>query len=226
MNNNLTEMVFILDMSGSMYSLTDDTIGGYNTLLNEQKAKEGEANVTTVLFNHNYTVLHDRVNIKEVKELTTLEYTPMGNTAMLDAVGNTIQSIGQKLANMHEEERPGNVVVTIITDGMENASREFNWQQIQSMIKEQREKYSWIFTFIGANIDVMDISQRMGIDSRLAKSYTASKVGTGSVYKAMSKTLGASRDMSMKRKSKVKVSKEELDGAIGAMSDIMDEEIK
>ena len=94
------------------------------------------------------------------------------------------------------------------------------------MIKEQREKYSWIFTFIGANIDVMDISQRIGIDSRLAKSYTASKAGTGSVYKAMSLTLGASRDMSMNRKSKAKVSKEELDGAIGAMSDIMDEEIK
>ena len=226
MNNNLTEMVFILDMSGSMYSLTDDTIGGYNTLLNEQKAKEGDANVTTVLFNSKSEVIHDRKNIKNVENLTNKEYVPMGNTAMLDAVGNTIQSIGQKLANMPEEERPGNVVVTIITDGMENASREFNWEQIQSMIKEQREKYSWIFTFIGANIDVMDISQRIGIDSRLAKSYTASKAGTGSVYKAMSLTLGASRDMSMKRKSKAKVSKEELDGAIGAMSDIMDEEIK
>ena len=226
MNNNLTEMVFILDMSGSMYSLTDDTIGGYNTLLNEQKAKEGDANVTTVLFNSKSEVIHDRKNIKNVENLTSKEYVPMGNTAMLDAVGNTIQRIGQKLANMPEEERPGNVVVTIITDGMENDSREFNWEQIQSMIKEQREKYSWIFTFIGANIDVMDISQRMGIDSRLAKSYTASKAGTGSVYKAMSLTLGASRDMSIKRKSKAKVSKEELDGAIGAMSDIMDEEIK
>ena len=225
MNNNLTEMVFILDMSGSMYSLTDDTVGGYNTLLNEQKAKEGEANVTTVLFNHNYTVLHDRVNIKEVKELTTLEYTPMGNTAMLDSVGNTIQSIGHKLAEMPEDERPGNVVVTIITDGMENASKEFTWQQIQSMIKEQREKYCWLFTFIGANIDVMDISNRMGIDSRLAKSYTASKAGTGSVYKAMSMTLGVSRDMSAKRKGKM-ATKDELDCAIGAMSDIMDEEIE
>ena len=225
MNNNLTEMVFILDMSGSMYSLTDDTIGGYNTLLNEQKAKEGEANVTTVLFNSKSKVIHDRKDIKKVKNLTSKEYVPMGNTAMLDAVGNTIQSIGQKLANMPEEERPGNVVVTIITDGMENDSREFNWEQIQSMIKEQREKYSWIFTFIGANIDVMDISQRMGIDSRLAKSYTASKDGTGSVYKAMSMTLGASRSMTRKRNS-LKFSKEELDGAIEAMSDIMDEEIK
>ena len=220
MNNNLTEMVFIIDMSGSMTPFTDDTIGGYNTLLKEQREKDGDANVTTVLFDNRYIVIHDRVDIKEVKDLTTKEYMPMGNTAMLDAVGKTINSIGQKLSNIPEEERPGNVVVTIITDGMENASTEYTWSQIQSMIKEQREKYSWLFTFIGANIDVMDISNRMGIDSRLAKSYTASKAGTGSVYKAMSKTLCASREASAKRKGKM-ATKDELDCAIGAMAEEM-----
>ena len=220
MNNNLTEMVFILDMSGSMYSLTDDTIGGYNTLLNEQKAKEGEANVTTVLFNSTVEIIHDRTDIKTVNDLTTKEYRPNGNTAMLDAVGNTILNIGHKLAETPEDERPGNVVVTIITDGMENASQEFNWKQIQSMIKEQREKYNWLFVFIGANLDVIKVSENLGIDSRLAKSYTASKAGTGSVYKAMSKTLGASREASAKRKGKM-ATKDELDCAIGAMAEEM-----
>ena len=129
MNKNLTEMVFILDMSGSMSHLTDDTIGGYNSLLNEQKKQEGDANVTTVLFDDRYILLHDRKNIKKVKELTTKDYMPCGRTAMLDAVGKTIVSVGQKLAAMKEEDRPCNVVVTIITDGMENSSVEYTWDK-------------------------------------------------------------------------------------------------
>lgn len=193
MDANLTEMVFILDMSGSMSSLRDDTIGGYNTLIEEQKKQEGEAFVTTVVFDDRYIVLHDRTPLKDVKPMTGKEYCPLGMTAMLDAVGKTIISVGQKLAALPEEERPGKVMVTIITDGYENSSKEYTWNQVQSMIKEQREKYNWIFSFIGANIDVAKVTQDLGIDARLSKSYTASKKGTDSVYKAMSCTMSFAR---------------------------------
>ena len=170
MNKNLTELVYILDMSGSMRPLTSDTIGGYNTLLNQQK-KLGEenpamrANVTTVLFDDRYILLHDRTDIRDVPDITDREYVPLGMTAMLDAIGRTLVSVGQKLAAMPEEERPGLVSVTIITDGQENASTEYTWKQVQAMIKEQREKYSWVFSFIGANIDVAHVSDDLGIDN-------------------------------------------------------------
>ena len=196
MNTNLTELVAILDMSGSMYSLTDDTIGGYNALLEEQKKAPGDANLTTVLFDERYILLHDRVDINNVKPLTREEYRPQGMTAMLDAVGKTIVDIGRKLAAMPEEERPGSVIVTIITDGYENASREYTWQAIHEMIKEQREKYSWIFTFIGANIDVENVSDMMGIDKRYAKKYTADRKGTSNVYATVSKAMSYSRSYS------------------------------
>ena len=188
MKQDLTELVFILDMSGSMRSLTDDTIGGYNTLIENQKKEEGDALVTTILFDDRYIVLHDRVPLKEVKPLTTEEYMPLGMTAMLDAVGKTINSIGDKLSKTPEDERAGTVMVTIITDGQENSSKEYTWESVQGMIKHQREKYNWIFSFIGANIDVEKVSGDLGIDARLSKTYTASKAGTDSVYKAMSDT--------------------------------------
>ena len=178
MKNDLTELVFILDMSGSMGRLTSDTIGGYNSLIKEQKKQKGDAIVTTILFDDRY-------------------YKPLGMTAMLDAVGRTINSIGQKLAETPEEERPATVMVTIITDGLENASKEYTWEAVQGMIKHQREKYSWIFTFIGANIDVEKVSSDLGIDARLAKKYTASKKGTDSVYKAMADTASLVRGKRM-----------------------------
>ena len=148
MDYNLTELVYILDMSGSMSCLAQDTIGGYNSLLSQQR-KMGEenpqlrANVTTVLFDDRYIVLHDRKDIRDVHDITDKEYVPLGMTAMLDAIGKTLISIGQKLAATPEEERPGLVSVTIITDGHENASKEYTWAVVKKMIKEQREKYSW-----------------------------------------------------------------------------------
>ena len=189
MRTDLTELLMILDMSGSMYSLRDDTIGGYNSLIEEQKKEEGSAIVTTVLFNDSYSVVHDRVDINDVKPMTSADYVPQGTTAMLDAVGKAITSIGQKLAEMPEEQHPSKVMVTIITDGYENASREYSWDVIKAMIKEQREKYSWIFTFIGADIDTMSVSNNLGIDSRLSKSYTKSVDGSNSVYKSVSKAM-------------------------------------
>ena len=220
MNNNLTEMVFILDMSGSMSDLASDTIGGYNSLIEEQKKQAGDANITTVLFDDRYIVLHDRVDIKKVNPLTSNEYCPRGMTAMLDAVGRTINSIGEKLAATPESERPGNVVVTIITDGYENASKEYTWKVVQDMIKEQREKYSWVFTFIGANIDTRTVSESLGIDARLAKSYTANKAGTDSVYKTMSKAVAYTRSVSAcKTSNNTALNDEELT----EMSAVMDE---
>ena len=192
MNNNLTELVYILDMSGSMEPLASDTIGGYNSMLKEQRKLQEErpelrANVTTVLFDDQYVLLHDRADIKNVADITDKEYCPRGMTAMLDAIGRTLMGVGHKLAAMPEEERPGLVSVTIITDGLENSSVEYDWHTIHSMIKEQREKYSWVFSFIGANIDVEKTSDDLGIDRKMSKKYTASKRGTASVYRAISR---------------------------------------
>lgn len=196
MDNNLSELVFILDMSGSMLNLTEDTIGGYNSLLKEQRKQDGEAKITTVLFDDRYIMLHDGVDIKNVKDITKKEYCPRGMTAMLDAVGRTISKIDQKITRMPEEKRPGNVIVTIITDGYENASCEYTWKSVQSMIKEHRENHNWIFTFIGANIDTKEVSERMGINKDLARTYTPSKKGTESVYKAVSNSVKYSREFS------------------------------
>ena len=200
MNKNLTELVYILDMSGSMGPLAADTIGGYNSLLNEQKRLEQEnpalrANVTTVLFDDRYILLHDRADIKTVSDITDKEYVPRGMTAMLDAIGRTLVRVGQNLAAMPEDERPGLVSVTIITDGYENASEEYRWDTIQKMIKEQREKYSWVFSFIGANIDFEKTSVDLGIARKMSKKFTASKAGTASVFAAITRGTSAMRAM-------------------------------
>lgn len=193
MKKGLTQIIFVLDMSGSMSPLTMETIGGYNTMIADQKKEEGDALVTTVLFDHRYNMIHDGVNIKEVKDMTTAEYMPAGMTAMLDAVGRTINHVGQKLAAMPEWERPEKVFFTIITDGYENSSKEFDWQTIKNMIKHQREKYSWVFTFLGANIDTDKVSDDLGIDQMLSKKYTANNIGTQSVFNATSKAISFAR---------------------------------
>ena len=190
MNNNLTELVYILDMSGSMSNLTKDTIGGYNSLLETQRKLNKEnpelkANVTTVFFDDRYIVVHDRENLDNVNDITEKEYQPLGMTAMLDAIGKTVVSVGQKLAVTPEEERPGLVSVTIITDGYENQSKEYTWESVRNMIKEQKEKYSWQFTFIGANIDVDKVTYDLGIDKAWTATYTPTTDGTYSVYNAV-----------------------------------------
>lgn len=196
MKKGLTQMVFVLDMSGSMSPLTMETIGGYNAMIADQKKEEGDALVTTVLFDHRYNMIHDGVNIKEVKDMTTAEYMPTGMTAMLDAVGMTINHVGQKLAALPEEERPEKVLFTVVTDGKDNSSKEFNWKTVRNMIKHQHDKYSWVFTFLGANIDVDRVSDNLGIDKMLSKRYTASKIGTQKVFSATSKAMSFARDVS------------------------------
>ena len=195
MKKGLTQIVFVLDMSGSMLPLTMETIGGYNAMIADQKKEEGDALVTTVLFDHRYIMIHDGMNIKEVKDMTTAEYMPAGMTAMLDAVGMTINHVGQKLAAMPEWERPEKVLFTIITDGYENSSKEFDWLTIKNMIKHQREKYNWVFTFLGANIDTDKVSNDLGIDQMLSKKYTANNIGTQSVFNATSKAVSFARSV-------------------------------
>ena len=149
MKKNLTELVFIIDRSGSMYNLVNDTIGGYNSMIENQKKEQGDAYVTTVLFDDNYELLHDHINLKEIKPITDKEYYTRGSTALLDAVGKTINSIGVRLNNTPEDERPDKVIFVITTDGYENASRKFTKTQIKDMIEHQQNKYSWTFIFLG-----------------------------------------------------------------------------
>lgn len=195
MKKDLTQMVFILDMSGSMYDLRRDTIGGFNSLIEEQKKEPGDALVTTALFDDRYILLHDGVNIKDVGEMTAKEYAPCGMTALLDAIGKTVNLVGQRLADMPEEERPEKVIVTIVTDGMENASEEYDFLTVRDMIKHQREKYSWIFTFIGADIDTERVGGNLGIDPKLTKGYTKSGAGAQSVYTVTSQAVSLTRSV-------------------------------
>lgn len=195
MKENLTEIVFILDQSGSMTSLADDTIGGYNSYVKEQQREPGEAYLTTVLFDDRYIVLHDHVNIQDVPPLTSHEYSPMGMTALMDAIGKTINSVGQRLANTPEEERPAHVIFVITTDGYENDSQEFTRTQIKEMIEHQQQKYSWQFLFLGAGIDAYQEASSIGIGGAHAMSVTADVQGTSSMFYSVtnaSKTIRSS----------------------------------
>lgn len=185
MKKNLTEMVFILDRSGSMCYLVDDTIGGFNSMIENQKKEDGEAYVTTVLFDDKYELLHDHIDIQEITPITSKEYFARGCTALLDAVGKTINAIGNRLSDTPEEERPEKVIFVITTDGMENASREFTKKSVKEMIEHQQSKYSWTFVFLGANMDAVYEATSLGINASHAHSYTASAQGTSSLYSAV-----------------------------------------
>jgi uncharacterized protein YegL len=190
MNDNLTEIVVILDQSGSMECLAKDTIGGYNGFIEQQKKLPGEANLTTVLFDSDYALLHDRINLKDVKPITNKEYVPSSMTALLDAVGKTIDSIGNKLSNTPEPERPSKVLFLIITDGEENASKEYSYDRIKEMVKTQQDIYKWQFIFFGANIDSFDAASSLGIDINHAVDYSATNDGIDSLYSTVSSVTG------------------------------------
>ena len=183
MRENLTEMVFVLDRSGSMRSLTADTIGGFNELIEKQKKLEGDAYVTTVLFDHEYELLHDHVALGEVAPLTDREYFARGSTALLDAVGRTINTVGARLATMPEEERPAHVVFVITTDGMENASCEYTAKQVREMVEHQQQKYSWQFVFLGANMDAVSEAGKLGISAKYAANFAPSRRGVSQMYR-------------------------------------------
>ena len=193
MKKGLTEMVFILDRSGSMAGLEADTIGGYNSMLKKQKALEGEALVSTVLFDHESTVICDRMPLSEVPEMTEEEYFVRGCTALLDAVGGAIHHIGNVHKYARDEDRPEKTVFVITTDGMENASKTYTYGRVQEMIKRQTEKYGWEFLFLGANIDAKAEAGRLGIRERRAVKYQNDKKGTALNYKVVGEAIAELR---------------------------------
>lgn len=185
MNKNLTEMVFILDRSGSMGGLEADTIGGYNSLLDKQKKEVGEAAVTTVLFDDQFEMVHDHAGIIKVKPLTDKEYYARGMTALLDAVGKTINHVGNRHKYAPDSEVPAKTIVVIITDGHENASREFSLKRVKAMIEHQKKKYGWEFLFLGANIDAVSAAADIGISADRSVNYMPDSVGTAMNFAAV-----------------------------------------
>ena len=186
MKKGLTELVFILDRSGSMQGLESDTIGGFNSMIDKQKRVDGEALVSTVLFNSLRTVVHDRVPLERISAMTAEDYVVGGCTALLDAVGHAIHHIGNVHKYAREEDVPEKTMFVIITDGMENASREYTSLRVKEMITRQKEKYGWEFLFLGANIDAEDTAERYGIDRSRAVTYRADSVGTAMNFRAVS----------------------------------------
>ena len=189
MKKNLTELVFILDRSGSMAGLEDDTIGGFNSMLTKQKDEEGEAVVSTVLFDNECEVIHDRVDIQKIKPMTRKEYYVRGCTALLDAVGGAINHIGNVHKYAREEDRPERTLFVITTDGMENASRHYTYERVRQMIERQKEKYGWEFLFLGANIDAAKEAARFGIMEDRAVNYHCDEDGTALNYEVLSDTI-------------------------------------
>jgi len=186
MNENLVEMVAIIDRSGSMATIASDTIGGYNALIESQRKEEGDANVTLVLFDHEYTIVYDNVDIQEVELLTSETFVPRGMTGLYDAIGRTIVTVGERLSKTVEGERPSKVIVTIITDGYENASKEYVQTQIKEMIELQEGTYNWEFMFLAANMDAVTEGASLGIRGSKSMNFTANSGGTDSMMKSVS----------------------------------------
>ncbi len=192
MENKDTELVFILDKSGSMMGLEKDTIGGFNSLLKKQKSEEGVARVTTVLFDHHYTMLHDRLPIKDVNPLTKEEYTPAGTTALLDAVGRTIDSLLENLIGTPKEAYPS-VMFVIITDGEENASKDYSLDRVRKRIEFCKESEGWEFIYLGANVDAFAAAATIGIGKARTASYHADSVGVSVNFEVLNNTMSKMR---------------------------------
>lgn len=189
MKKDLTELIFILDRSGSMGGLESDTIGGYNAMLKKQLEAEGSAYITTVLFDDEYELLHDRINLKGVKPITEKEYFVRGTTALLDAVGKSIQKIVNVQRNTSDDEKAEKVLFVITTDGLENASREYSYTKVRAMIEKQKSRYGWEFIFLGANIDAVSEAEKFGIDSSRAAQFHNDKDGIELNYKVVSEAI-------------------------------------
>lgn len=193
MKKDLTELVFILDKSGSMSGLESDTIGGFNSMLEKQKKESGNAIVTTVLFDNNYCLLHDRIDIKGIKPITGKEYFVEGSTALLDAVGMTINKISNAHKNTSEDECPEKTLFVIITDGMENSSVEYSYKKVKAMVEIQKSEYYWEFIFLGANIDAAETAGRFGVDVDRAINYHADSEGLKASYSAVTSAVSEMR---------------------------------
>ena len=193
MKKGLTEIVFILDRSGSMSGLEQDTIGGFNSMIQKQRGEEGEALVSTVLFNNQSCVIHDRVKVQEIAAMTRNEYFVGGSTALLDAIGGAIHHIGNVHKYAREEDIPEHTLFVISTDGMENASHQYSSDEVKAMIQRQKEKYGWEFLFLGANIDAVETAASFGIGADRAVNYNCDSAGTALNYRVLSDTICAVR---------------------------------
>lgn len=191
--NNITEMVFILDKSGSMSGLEADTIGGFNSMIAKQKKEEGKVYVSTVLFSDSSTVIHDRADISDIPALTENDYLPNGCTALLDAIGDAIKHIRNIHKYARPEDIPEHTIFVITTDGMENASRRYDYDKIKKMIEKRKEKNGWEFMFIGANIDAISVAAKVGIGADRAANYRADSRGTKKVFETLCEPLMAMR---------------------------------
>lgn len=191
--NNTTELVFILDRSGSMAGLESDTIGGFNAMIQKQKKEKGEAYVSTILFDNVSEVLHDRVKLADVPKMTNRDYTVRGCTALIDAIGGAIKHIGNIHKYARKEDVPAHTMFIITTDGQENASHKYSSDEVKNMIERQKEKYGWEFLFIGANIDAVETAARFGINHNRAVNYNADSKGTQVLYETISAPISAMR---------------------------------
>ncbi len=196
MKENFTELVFILDRSGSMQSLTDDTIGGFNSLIEKQRGEKGECVVSTVLFNNKSSVLYDRVPLERIPGMTRADYAAQGNTALIDAIGAAIHHIGNIHKYARAEDVPQNTLFVIITDGMENSSHMYTSDKVKEMIERQKQKYGWEFLFIGANIDAVETAQSFGISKECTADYIADSEGTDVTYGAVCAAVSMMRSSS------------------------------
>ena len=187
--SDITELVFILDRSGSMTGLESDTIGGFNALLEKQKKEPGACLVTTVLFDHERMTLHDRIAVSDVQPLTERDYQPRGSTALLDAVGSTIRHIARIHRYARPEDVPAKTLFVITTDGMENASRRYTADQVREMVQHEQDKYGWEFLFLGANLDAVQTAGRIGIRADRSANYNADGLGTEVLYESVSRAV-------------------------------------
>lgn len=196
MKKNLTELVFILDRSGSMQGLEKDTIGGFNSLIEKQKKVEGDALISTVLFANESKVIHDRVDVKDINLMTENDYVTGGCTALLDAIGNAIHHISNIHKYSRKEDVPEHTLFVITTDGMENASRTYTYLKVKQLIENQKEKHGWEFMFLAANIDAVNVASYMGIDESRAVNFNCDSEGTELNYEVLNETIGVLRKCS------------------------------
>ena len=193
MRKGLTELVFILDRSGSMHGMESDTIGGFNAMIEKQKKLEGKAYVSTVLFDGESVVLHDRVGLHKIQPMTERDYTPRGCTALLDALGGAIHHIGNVHKYARREDVPEHTIFVIITDGMENASHIYSAERVKQMIEKEKSKYGWEFLFLGANIDAVETARHFGIEKNRAVTYRGDREGTKLNYEVVGRAVESMR---------------------------------
>jgi len=222
-DKNYTDITVVLDRSGSMNSCMDDTIGGFNTFLKEQKEQEGKATLTLVQFDHEYLVMHDAVDINEVPDLDEETYCPRGMTALLDAVGRRVVETGERLKKLPEKERPGNVVFVVITDGCENSSKEFKLDKIKEMVTKQTEKWNWSFVYLGANQDAWDVGGLYGFSAASTMTYDVhSRRSTRKMYRSLSKACNKTRSSGVNCSFNAADRQDQADEGVNITADIGD----